>query len=31
MKIPNCGALRCANGTLRQIYCFLEISLVDFC
>jgi hypothetical protein len=27
MKIPTCGALRCANGTLRQVYCFLEISL----
>jgi hypothetical protein len=26
MKIPTCGALRCANGTLRQVYCFLEIS-----
>jgi hypothetical protein len=27
MKIPTCGALRCANGTLRQVYRFLEISL----
>jgi hypothetical protein len=30
MKIPTCGALRCANGTLRQVYCFLEISLQRF-
>jgi hypothetical protein len=29
MKIPTCGALRCANGTLRQVYCFLEISLLN--
>jgi hypothetical protein len=28
MKIPTRGALRCANSTLRQVYCFLEISLV---
>jgi hypothetical protein len=27
MKIPPCGALRCANGTLRLVYCFLEIYL----
>jgi hypothetical protein len=27
MKIPTRGALRCANSTLRQVYCFLEISL----
>jgi hypothetical protein len=23
MKISTCGALRCANDTLRQVYCFL--------
>jgi hypothetical protein len=27
MKIPTRGALRCANSTLRQVNCFLEISL----
>jgi hypothetical protein len=37
MKIPTCGALRCAflecrrlYGTLRQVHCFLEISLIHF-
>jgi hypothetical protein len=36
MKTPTYGALRCAflecrrlYGTLRQVYCFLEISLND--
>jgi hypothetical protein len=27
-KIPTCGALRFANGTLQQVHGFGEISLV---